>query len=40
MLVTLSGIETLTKPVQYSNVNSSIFVTPLGIIMLVKEIQP
>ena len=39
MLVTLFGIVTLVKLVQYPNAKSPILVTPSGIVTLVKLVQ-
>ncbi len=39
MLVTLSGIITLVKPLQYANAEPPMLVTLLGIITLVKPLQ-
>ena len=39
MLVTLSGIVTFVKLLQYRNAESPILVTPFGISMLAKLLQ-
>ena len=39
MLVTLPGIVTLVKPVQFLNAESPMLVTRSGIVMLVKPVQ-
>ena len=39
MLVTLAGIVTLFKPLQYPKARSPILVTPSGIVTLVKLVQ-
>jgi hypothetical protein len=40
MLVTLSGIVTLVRPLQPRNAQSPMLVTPSGIVTLVKPLQP
>ncbi len=40
MLVTLSGMVTLVKPVQPENAEAPILVTLSGIVTLVKPVQP
>ena len=39
MIVTLFGMTTLVKPVQLSNAQAPILVTPSGIAILVKFVQ-
>jgi hypothetical protein len=39
MLVTLSGIVTLVKPLQFENAELSMLVTLSGIVTLVKPLQ-
>ena len=40
MLVTMSGIVMLVKPLQYENAHSPMLVTLSGIVTLVKPLQP
>ncbi len=39
MLVTLFGMVTLVKPVQYANAQSPMLVTLFGMVTLVKPVQ-
>ena len=40
MVVTLLGIVTLVRPVQFLNAELLMVVTPLGIVTLVRPVQP